>query len=85
MLVKTFVLALAYILVLLQKALKLTFLLILLLNIYILSYLSSVRNPDPLNGMILFSGLSRFSGHFGADGPSPLDRDTTVFTTKKPT
>ena len=28
--------------------------------------------------MILFSGLSRFSGHFGGDGPSPLNRDTTV-------
>ena len=30
-------------------------------------------------GMIPFSGLSRFSGHFGGDGPSPLNRDTTVF------
>ena len=39
----------------------------------------SDHNPDPLNGMILFSGLSRFSGHFGGDGPSPLNRDTTVF------
>ena len=29
--------------------------------------------------MIPFSGLSRFSGHFGGDGPSPLNRDTTVF------
>ena len=29
--------------------------------------------------MIPFSGLSRFSGHFGGDGPSPLDWDTTVF------
>ena len=29
--------------------------------------------------MILFTGLSRFSGHFGGDGPSPLNRDTTVF------
>ena len=29
-------------------------------------------------GMIPFSGLSRFSGHFGGDGPSPLNRDTTV-------
>ena len=38
----------------------------------------SDHNPDPLNGMILFSGLSRFSGHFGGDGPSPLNRDTTV-------
>ena len=28
--------------------------------------------------MILFSGLSRFSGHYGDDGPSPLNRDTTV-------
>ena len=28
--------------------------------------------------MIPFSGLSRFSGHFGGDGPSPLNRDTTV-------
>ena len=24
------------------------------------------------------SGLSRFSGHFGGDGPSPLNQDTTV-------
>ena len=30
------------------------------------------------SGMIPFSGLSRFSGHFGGDGPSPLNRDTTV-------
>ena len=30
-------------------------------------------------GMIPFSGLSRFSGHFGADGQSPLNRDTTVY------
>ena len=30
-------------------------------------------------GMIPFSGLSRFSGHFGGDGPSPLNRDTTVY------
>ena len=30
--------------------------------------------------MIPFSGLSRFSGHFGGDGPSPLNRDTTVLT-----
>ena len=30
--------------------------------------------------MIPFSGLSRFSGHFGSDGPSPLNRDTTVLT-----
>ena len=29
-------------------------------------------------GTIPFSGLSRFSGHFGGDGPSPLNRDTTV-------
>ena len=29
--------------------------------------------------MIPFSGLSRFSGHFGCDGPSPLNRDTTVY------
>ena len=29
-------------------------------------------------GMIPFSGLSRFSGHFGGDEPSPLNRDTTV-------
>ena len=29
--------------------------------------------------MIPFSGLSRFSGHFGGDGPSPLNRDTTVY------
>ena len=28
--------------------------------------------------MFPFSGLSRFSGHFGGDGPSPLNRDTTV-------
>ena len=28
--------------------------------------------------MILFSGLSRFSGHFCGDGQSPLNRDTTV-------
>ena len=28
--------------------------------------------------MIPFSGLSRFSGHFGGDRPSPLNRDTTV-------
>ena len=31
--------------------------------------------------MILFTGLSRFSGLFGGDGPSPLNRDTTVFVT----
>ena len=30
-------------------------------------------------GMIPFSVLSRFSGHFGGDGPSLLNRDTTVF------
>ena len=29
--------------------------------------------------MIPFSGLSQFSGHFGGDRPSPLNRDTTVF------
>ena len=29
--------------------------------------------------MIPFSGLSRFSGLFDGDGPSPLNRDTTVF------
>ena len=29
-------------------------------------------------GMIPFSGLSRFSGPFDVDGPSPLNRDTTV-------
>ena len=29
-------------------------------------------------GMIPFSGLSRFSGLFDGDGPSPLNRDTTV-------
>ena len=29
--------------------------------------------------MIPFSGLSRFSGHFGGDEPSPLNRDTTVY------
>ena len=28
--------------------------------------------------MIPFSGLSRFSGLFGGDGPCPLNRDTTV-------
>ena len=28
--------------------------------------------------MILFSGLSRFSGPFDVDGPSPLNRDTNV-------
>ena len=28
--------------------------------------------------MIPFSGLSRFSGLFNGDGPSPLNRDTTV-------
>ena len=28
--------------------------------------------------MIPFSGLSRFSGHFGSEGPSPLNQDTTV-------
>ena len=28
--------------------------------------------------MILFTGLSRFSGHFYGDGPSPLNRDTAV-------
>ena len=37
-----------------------------------LSYLVD-HNPDPLNGMILFSG------HFGGDGPGPLNRDITVF------
>ena len=41
----------------------------------ILQY-SAIQNV--LNGMIPFSGLSRFSGHFVADGPSPLNRDTTV-------
>ena len=30
-------------------------------------------------GMIPFSGLSRSSGLFDGDGPSPLNRDTTVF------
>ena len=29
--------------------------------------------------MIPFSGLSRFSGYFGSDRPSPQNRDTTVF------
>ena len=29
-------------------------------------------------GMIPFSGLSRFSGPFDVDGPSSLNRDTTV-------
>ena len=29
-------------------------------------------------GMIPFSGLSQFSGLFNVDGPSPLNRDTTV-------
>ena len=29
--------------------------------------------------MIPFSGLSRFSGLFDGDGPSPLNRDTTVY------
>ena len=33
--------------------------------------------------MIPFSGLSLFSGHFGGDGPSPLNRDTTVFLFEK--
>ena len=28
--------------------------------------------------MIPFSGLSRFSGPFDVDGPSPLNRDITV-------
>ena len=28
--------------------------------------------------MIPFSGLSRFSGLFDGDGPTPLNRDTTV-------
>ena len=28
--------------------------------------------------MILFSGLSRFSGHFCGNGLNPLNRDTTV-------
>ena len=34
--------------------------------------------------MIPFSGLQRFSGHFGGDRPSPLNQDTTVlkFTNK---
>ena len=32
--------------------------------------------------MIPFSGLSRFSGLFDGDGPSPLNRDTTVLTFK---
>ena len=32
--------------------------------------------------MILFTGLSRFSGHFCVDGPSPLNRDTTVYQLK---
>ena len=31
--------------------------------------------------MIPFSGLSRFSGHLGGDGPSPLNWDTTVMGT----
>ena len=30
--------------------------------------------------MIPFSGLSRFCGYFGGDGPSPLNWDTTVLT-----
>ena len=67
----TFVLALVYILVLSQTALKLRLL-------FSFDLILSDHNPDPLNGMILFSGLSRFSGHFGGDGPSPLNRDTTV-------
>ena len=33
-------------------------------------------------GMIPFSGLSRFSGLFDGDGPSPLNRDTTVYAQK---
>ena len=77
--------ALLYILVLLQEALKLRLLLslfLLFLHIFsftqYLSNLSSFHNPDPLNGIILFSGLSRFSAHFGGDKPSPLNRDTTV-------
>ena len=65
------VLALVFILVLSQTALKLR----LLFSFY---PIFSDHNPDPLNGMILFSGLSRFSGHFGGDIPSPLNRDTTV-------
>ena len=32
--------------------------------------------------MIPFSGLSRFSGLFDGDGPSPLNRDTTVYAQK---
>ena len=31
--------------------------------------------------MIPFSGLSRFSGHFDGDEPSPQNRDTTVYIT----
>ena len=43
-----------------------------------LFYLSSFHNPDPLNGMILFSGLSWFGALFYNDGQNALNRDTTV-------
>ena len=33
--------------------------------------------------MIPFGGLSQFSGHFGGDRPSPLNRDTTVMLAKE--
>ena len=39
----------------------------------------TVHCSGQLKGMIQFSGLSRFSGLFGGDWPSPLNRDTTVF------
>ena len=57
-------LASAYILLLSQTAFE--------IRVAFLSYLVD-HNPDPLNGMILFSG------HFGGDGPGPLNRDITVF------
>ena len=34
----------------------------------------------PYHRNFLFSGLSRFSGHFCGDGISSLNRDTTVLT-----
>ena len=46
-------------------------------EIKVASYLSSVHNPDPLNGMILFSR------HFGGDGLSPLKRESPVYNNSK--
>ena len=46
-------------------------------EIKVASYLSSVHNPDPLNGMILFSR------HFGGDGLSPLNRESPVYNNSK--